>query len=338
MKRKIYLQKKAGSLKNLILKEDILTENRENEVTVEVKSIGLNFADIFAIKGLYSATPKGEFIPGLEYSGVVIRKEKKVNGIEIGDRVMGASKFGSYASHLNIDYRYTRKLKDSWTFEDGASFLVQALTAFYALVILGSIKENRVVLIHSAAGGVGIWANRIAQKFNAFTVGTLGNISKANIIKDENYGALFERNKNFKIEIDKILNGKKPDIILDPVGGRYFKEGYEILNQGGRLITYGSANFNVGRNRPDYLKVLLKYLTRPKIDPMQMINRNKSVMGFNLIYLWDRIEEMGRYTDELIAMDLGKPKIDSVHRFENLKDALYYFQEGRSTGKIVVSI
>ena len=143
-----------------------------------MKAIGLNFADLFAIQGLYSATPKESFIPGLEYSGIIIKKGNDVNDFQVGDKIMGAIRFGAYTTHLNIDQRYILKLPEGWTFEEGASFIVQSLTAYYSLVELGNIKPNYTVLIHSAAGGVGIYANRIAKKFNAFTIGTIGSESK----------------------------------------------------------------------------------------------------------------------------------------------------------------
>jgi alcohol dehydrogenase len=193
-------------------------------------------------------------------------------------------------------------------------------------------------MIHSAAGGVGIWAGRIAKRYNAFIIGTIGDISKASKIQNEKYDVIIERNKDYRTSISAILNSRRPDIILDPVGGKYLRDGYRFLNSGGRLVTYGSANFNVGVSTPNYFKIIYKYFTRPKIDPLQMINHNKSVMGFNLIYLWDKVDEMGIYLDKMITLDLGKPVIDSIYSFENLKEALYYFQKGKSVGKIVVKL
>ena len=162
MRRKSFRISKAGSLNNIKLVEEKLPEPEENEVTIEIKAIGLNFADLFAIQGLYSATPKGSFVPGLEYSGIVIKKGKNVSEFEIGSKVMGAIRFGAYTTHLSIDHRYVIQLPDDWSFEEGAAFIVQSLTAYYSLVELGNIKQEYTVLIHSAAGGVGIYANRMA--------------------------------------------------------------------------------------------------------------------------------------------------------------------------------
>ena len=134
MIRKAYRINGAGSLSNLKLIGEELSEPAANEVMIEVKAIGFNFADLFAIQGLYSATPKGSFIPGLEYSGVILQSGKDVSDFRVNDKVMGVIKFGAYTTHINMDYRYVQKLPYDWTFEEGAAFTVQSLTAYYALI------------------------------------------------------------------------------------------------------------------------------------------------------------------------------------------------------------
>src|SRR5690349_1658971 len=94
--RQVYRVSKAGSLKNLQLQTEVLEEPKPDEVCVQVKAIGLNFADIFAIQGLYSATPPAPFIPGLEFSGEIMAVGSAVENWKVGDKVMGATKFGGY--------------------------------------------------------------------------------------------------------------------------------------------------------------------------------------------------------------------------------------------------
>ena len=105
MQRKAY-RLKAGNVRNLKIITENLPEPAADEVTVEVKAIGLNFADVFAIWGLYSATPPGEFIPGLEYSGVIAKVGSDVTNVKVGDRIMGVTRFGGYCTHLNIGSQY----------------------------------------------------------------------------------------------------------------------------------------------------------------------------------------------------------------------------------------
>ncbi|HNE30414.1 MAG TPA: alcohol dehydrogenase catalytic domain-containing protein, partial [Saprospiraceae bacterium] len=121
----------AGSLADLRLQEFELPAPSANEVSIAVRAIGLNFADVFAIWGLYGATPKGEFTPGLEYAGEVLAVGEGVGHLRPGDRVMGVTRFGAYTTHLNIDARYAIPLPADWDFATGAAYLVQTLTAYY---------------------------------------------------------------------------------------------------------------------------------------------------------------------------------------------------------------
>ncbi|MFK7933569.1 MAG: alcohol dehydrogenase catalytic domain-containing protein, partial [Saprospiraceae bacterium] len=114
---------KTGDINNLKIVHENLSDPAADEVTVQVKAIGLNFADIFAIWGLYSATPEGFFIPGLEYASEKKKVGKNVTNVKVGDRVMGITRFGAYTTHLNIDSRYVIPLPADWDFSSGAAYL-----------------------------------------------------------------------------------------------------------------------------------------------------------------------------------------------------------------------
>ena len=335
MKRKAW-RLKAGNIKNLKLTEEELPQLKEQEVRIAVKAIGLNFADISAILGLYSATPKGEFVPGLEYSGVVEAVGKSVAGRKIGDRVMGIIRFGAYATHINIDHRYVVPIPDRWSFEEGASFLVQALTAHYALINLGELKKDDTVVIHSAAGGVGIYANRIAKKIGAYTIGTVGNPAKVDFVRNEGYDEVIVRRKDFAGKLKKTLDGRALNLLLDPIGGKILMDGYEQLAPMGRVVVYGAAHFSTRTDKPNYIKLLWNYYKRPKFDPLQMTQDNKSVMGFNLIWLYEKVEVMYRIIDSLEQLQLAKPYVGKTYRFDEIPDALREFQGGNTIGKQVV--
>jgi alcohol dehydrogenase len=338
MDRKAYRINKAGSINNLKLISENLSDPSENEVTVQVKAIGLNFADIFAIQGLYSATPKESFVPGLEYSGIIINKGDEVKEFNIGDKIMGAIRFGAYVNYLNINKNYIQLLPQSWSFEEGAAFIVQSLTAYYSLIELGNIKDQSTVLIHSAAGGVGIYANRIAKRFNAYTIGTIGNDMKTDLLKKERYDDVIVRGDDFSEKLKKSLGNRDLNIVLECIGGKIFAESFKQMSAGGRIIVYGAAQFSTGSSSPNYLKIITKYLTRPKVDPLSLSDKNKSVMGFNLIYLWDKVELMKKYLSNILEMNLPKPMIGEVFEFKELLNAVKKFQTGQTIGKVVVLI
>lgn len=338
MERLAYRINKAGSINKLKLVTENLSDPSMNEVTIQVKAIGLNFADIFAVQGLYSATPKGSFVPGLEFSGIITNKGKSVNEFDIGEKVMGAIRFGAYANYLNINKNNIIKIPDGWSFEEGAAFIVQSLTAYYSLVVLGNIQENSTVLIHSAAGGVGIYANRIAKRFYAFTIGSIGDSSKIDLLTKEGYDKVIVRDNNFEEKLKKSINGRDLDIVLECIGGKIFSESFKQMSAGGRIIIYGAAQYSTHNSRPNYFNILTKYLTRPMVDPLSLSDKNKSVMGFNLIYLWDKIELMKKYLENILKMNLPNPLIGKIYDFNDLLIAIKKFQSGKTIGKVVIKV
>jgi NADPH:quinone reductase-like Zn-dependent oxidoreductase len=338
IQRQAYRIPKAGSLEYLKISQEELSDPAPGEVTVEIKTIGLNFADIFAVQGLYSATPEGSFVPGLEYAGTIIKTGEGVKDVKEGDKVMGVTRFGAYTSHLNIDHRYVVPLPDDWGFDEGASFLVQALTAYYALLPLGNLQNDQTVLIHSAAGGVGLMANRIAKKYNAYTLGTVGSGRKIDLLKKEGYDDAIIRDKDFADKLNRSLDGRPLNIVLECIGGDIFKDSFKAMAPMGRLITYGSASFTTHSDKPNYLEIFWKYMRRPKIDPIKLPTYNKSIMGFNLIWIYDQTEMMHRLLDELMSLDIGKPYVGQEFSFEQLPEAMRLFQSGQTMGKVVVRV
>ena len=338
MKRRVYRIPKAGSMNNLKLITEDLPPPEADEVLIRIHAIGLNFADIFALQGLYSATPDGSFIPGLEFSGEVVDAGKAVSGVSTGSKVMGVTRFGAYTDHIMINSDYVVELPAGWSHADGAAFAVQALTAYYALVILGNMQPDSMVLIHSAAGGVGIWANRIAKKKGSYTIGVVGHEDKFSVLKSEGYDLWMVRSADFKAQLMKLTDNVKPDLILECIGGRIFEDSYKILNQQGRLISYGAAHFGNKSPRPDLLVSMWKYLTRPKIDPMEMMKSNKSVMAFNLIWLFEKKHLFHKLIGELLDLDLGRPLVKHTFGFDNMHEALRLFQSGKTTGKVIVEV
>lgn len=328
----------AGNIKNLRMQSSELPQPGPGELTVAVKAIGLNFADITVIWGLYSATPKGEFTPGLEYAGEVLACGENVKRFKPGDRVMGITRFGAYTTHLNIDERYVTPLPEDWTYAEGAAYLVQVLTAYYALGPLGNMHPGYTVLIHSAAGGVGTLANRLAKKMGGITIGSVGNPAKIDLLKKEGVDFPLVRDRYFFENLDKILEERELNLILECIGGRVLLEGFKRLAPEGRSIVYSAADFVHPGNRPNYLRILWKYLRRPLIDPLKLTDGNRGILGFNLIYLYNKVERMHKYLEEIARYDIGKPIVGSTYPFDRLPEAVRALQSGQTVGKVVVVV
>lgn len=328
-----------GNFKELKTKSDKLKTPDIDEVQVSIKAIGLNFADVFSVLGLYSAAPKTEFTPGLEFSGIITEIGSEVTSYQVGDKVMGVTRFGAFATGINIDASYVIHLPKDWSYDEGSAYLVQVMTAYYGLINLGNLQNNMNVLIHSAAGGVGIWANRIAKKYNCYTIGTVGSSEKLDLLKIEGYDKSIVRNEtSFEVDLDKALDNRPLHIIMESIGGRILQVGYNALAPMGRSVVFGSAHYGDRTDRPNYFKLAYKYLRRPKIDPQAMISENKSIMGFNLIYLFEHVDLMHDVLQQIKELDLGRPVIGHTYPFEDLPDALRCFQGGQTKGKVVIQI
>ncbi|MEO0008535.1 MAG: hypothetical protein RJA20_2731 [Bacteroidota bacterium] len=328
----------AGNLANMRATEFELPAPKSDEVSISVKAIGLNFADVFAIWGLYGATPKGAFTPGLEYAGIVEQVGQDVTHLKPGDRVMGVTRFGAYTTQLNIDARYAIPLPQDWNFEQGAAYLVQTLTAYYGMVYLGAMQKNQTVLIHSAAGGVGLQAIQIARAYNCYTIGTVGGESKVNFALDKGYDKVLVRGKNFRDELKAALGDRPLELVMDSVGGDYFMIPFKMLAPMGRVIVFGSARYAAPGDKPNKWHMLKLWLQRPKIDPQILPEKNRGVLGFNLIWLYERAWLLHQLLKELEALNLEAPHVGHVFPFEELPDAVRLFQTGKTVGKVVVTV
>ena len=362
---------RAGSLARLRRVSEPILAPGPGEARVAVKAIGVNFADIFACLGLYSATPRGSFVPGLEFAGVVEEpacapddaaahpaavggapRTVPGNGhaapasvLPPGARVIGLTRFGAYATAVNVDTRFLRPLPEGWSFEEGAAFPVQGLTAWYGLVHLAHVDRGEVVLVHSGAGGVGLNALQILRQRGARVIATVGHRAKQQFLVEraglEPAAVIVRERARFGAQLDAALEAAGApglDVAFDAIAGTFFSAAHARLQPEGRHVIYGAADFMTPGARPDYLRLLPRYLRRPRLDPMQMIAENRSVLAFNLIWLWDAVERLASGYDALERLVVDPPFVGRTFTFEDTPHALQWLQRGESVGKVVVRV
>lgn len=351
MTRDVWRIDRAGSLDRLTRRTEELPPPGPGEARVSVRAIGLNFADIFACLGLYSATPKGSFIPGLEFAGVVeafgppIAGQAAGSGLAVGDAVSGLTRFGGYATALNIGVAYLRPIRLGWSCVEAAAYLVQGLTAYYGLITLGALERGDVVLVQSAAGGVGLQALAIASALGATAVAVVGQEAKRRWLIDQRDLApervVVREPRGFGAALDRALGAAGADgfdVVFDAVAGPYLRPAYDRLRREGRLVVYGAADFMPHHARANYLRLALQYLRRPRLDPLQMMSDNRSVMGFNLIWLWDRASMLAGAVDALDELVTSPPVIAAVRPFNAAPEAMRLLQGGATMGKVVLEV
>lgn len=310
---------------------------RDGEVVVDVKSSGINFADIAARMGIYPAAPKPPFIPGLEAAGVVRRS----NGGEFspGDRVVGFRMFGAQSDTVAFEKDYLFRIPDEMSFEEAAALPLNYLSAYHALLNLANLKSGEVVLIHSAAGGVGTAACQLALHQRATVVAVAGGREKSGYLRELGIERTIDRRRvDFAAEIVKDFPGGV-DVILDPVGGKTFKKNIKLLARGGRIVAYGVADM-MSYGKANILTLLKSVITFPKIKVVDMMRCNFGVLGFDLAGMDGKKDLLIDTFKNVLADYIGgvvKPRVTRIYRPEEVAEAHRYLQSGKSFGKLIIN-
>jgi NADPH:quinone reductase-like Zn-dependent oxidoreductase len=313
------------------------------EVRIAVKAAGINFADTVARVGLYPDSPPVPCVIGYEVAGEIESVGDGVDGHKVGDRVLAGTRFNGYAELVTVPSDMAYALPKKLSFEQGAAFPVNYSTAQAALVTMGGLEQGDRVLIHAAAGGVGIAATQIAKLRGAEVFGT-ASASKHDAIREQGVDhAIDYRSHDFAAEVMRITDGEGVDLVLDALGPTSARKGYRILRQGGCLIVYGASEISTGEQR-DLLaagRAMLKspFATLPWWKGIGVINENKGVFGLNMLHWWDREGNLDRVIDPLLPelqKDRLRPVVAEAFPFDRAADAHRFIAERRNVGKVVL--
>jgi NADPH2:quinone reductase len=216
-------------------------EARPGMALLKVHAIGVNFADTRFRQGTYVVKPKLPDTPGMEAAGVVEAVGEGVAGITPGMRV-AAFTVKAYAEYCQAPAPMIIPLPDFVDFVQGAAFPIQVMTAYHMLHTADSVGPGKTVLVHSAAGGVGLVAVQLAKVAGARVFGTVGSDAKAQLVKEHGADAVINYStQKFADEVLRLTDGRGVDLILDAVGKPTFEEGLRCLAPFGHLILYGRA-------------------------------------------------------------------------------------------------
>jgi NADPH:quinone reductase-like Zn-dependent oxidoreductase len=313
------------------------------EVRIAVKAAGINFADTLARTGMYPDSPKVPCVVGYEVAGEVESVGEGVESFKPGDRVFAGTRFNGQAELVTVRKDMVYELPKQLSFEEGAAFPVNYATAQAGLVVMGGLKEGERVLIHAAAGGVGISATQIAKRIGAEVFGT-ASASKHDAIREQGVDHPIDyRSQDFAEEVRRITGGEGIDVALDALGPSSFRKDYELLRAGGRLIMYGASEVQSGEKRsiPTALRTLAKspFASMPWWKGLGVMNENKGVFGLNMLSWWDREGNIDRAIEPLIpALQKGdlKPVVAEAFPFDQAPEAHRFISERRNVGKVVL--
>ena len=308
-------------------------EPGSGQVRIRVKAAGINFADLMARVGLYPDAPKIPCVVGYEVSGTVAALGDGVDGsLTVGQRVMAPVRFGGYAERVTARADAVVAIPDDLGFEDAASVPLAYATAWEALIRQGNLQSGERVLIHAAAGGVGIAATQIAKRAGAEVWGTASP-------------GKHEAIRGFGVDhpVDYTRSGwerqvPKLDLVMDALGGASFRRSYKLLRAGGRLICFGASGVVSGERR-NLVTAGRTALLMPRFNLLKQMSDSKAVIGLNVLSIWDEFQSAERWRGPLTEMLVNgtiRPVVAQSFPFSQAPEAHRFITERRNVGKVVL--
>ncbi|WP_344598953.1 type I polyketide synthase, partial [Streptomyces violaceusniger] len=309
-----------GTLENLALLPcpDVTEALGENEIRVEMRAAGMNFRDVLNALGMYP----GEAGPlGGEGAGIVTEVGPGVTDLTPGDRVMGIFS-GSFGPVAITDRRVVARVPEDWTFEQAASTPIVFLTAYYAMVDLGGLQPGQSVLVHSAAGGVGMATLQLARHLGAEVFGTASegkwDTLRSLGLDDEHIAS--SRTLDFEKRFLDVTGGRGMDVVLDSLAREFVDAGLRLLPRGGRFLEMGKTDIRI----PD--EVAAEYT-------------GVSYRAFDLMEAGaDRIHEMWSDLISLFESGVLRPLPVRTWDVRRAPDAFRFISQARHTGKVALTI
>lgn len=301
-----------------------------DQVVIDVKACGVNFADTLILIGKYQKRPEGPFSPGFEVSGTVRSMGAKVKGINIGDRVMALPDWGGFAEQVVANAATVIPLSDRVDYDQAAAFQIAYGTSWFGLKYRANVQAGDLVLVHGAAGGVGLTAVECARLLGATVIATAGSGDKCRIARD--HGA--DYTIDYKVENirDRVRDiaaslGKPAgvDVVYDPVGGDVFDQSLRCVAPGARMVLIGFASGTV-----------------PQIPANILLVKNVTAIGF---YFGAYLEQNPAIARQGMGELLGllrdgriTPMISARYPLSDAMSALEAIRNRTATGKLVIEI
>lgn len=314
-------------------------EIKSAEVLIKTETFGLNFADVMARRGLYKAAPALPAVLGYEVVGRITETGNEVKNFSVGQKVVAFTRFGGYAEYAKTSSLAIAAIPDEMNNGIAAALSTQYCTAYHAAYDMANVQEGEYVLIHAAAGGVGIALIQLAKRKGCTIIGTAGSEEKLKFLKELGVDYVINyREKDFAVEIPKLLGDKKPDVIFDPVGGKSFKKGRSLLNIGGRIVGYGASDqLNRKKNFFSGIKLILDF---GFLHPVGLIINSSGVLGVNMLKIADfKPGVLQRSLKNVVDLALKNeihPVVGKEFKASEIGQAHEYFESRKSIGKIVL--
>ena len=341
MLRKIQIEK-PGSYDVLKLVEMPIAEIGGDEVLIEVKACGVNYADGIIRMGLYASAKELHgypITPGFELAGVVLAVGKNVQAYEIGDAVLALTLFGGYCSHIVLKQDRVFKKPNNLSFAQAAALPTVFLTAWFMVHEQVLPKAGDVWLVHSAAGGVGSALCQLGRLAGCEVIGVVGSAHKIESAKSMGATDVIDKSKQDLWQQAERLAPKGFQAIFDANGVSTLKQSYAHLAPMGKLCIFGFASMLPKDGRLNWIKMAWDWLRTPRFSPLDMTQSNKSVLAANLSFLSEHAGLLRTGMQQLLDLfakgDLIAPSISEFPLADAAK-AQALIESGKTIGKLVL--
>ena len=338
--KQVWITGKGGGGK-LQVKEVDLPAPGAGQVRLDVSAAGVNFADIMMRLGLYPDAPRLPAVPGYEVAGTVAELGEGVADLQVGRPVVAMCNFGGYSESLCVPSDLVFPLPEGLDPQRAAALPVNYLTAWQMLRVMAPVGPEDTVLVHSAAGGVGQAAVQLCRLAGARVLGT-ASPAKHEFLRQQGVAAVLDsREKDLASRVRDLTEGQGADVILEPRNGPWIMASYRALAPCGRLVLFGFSHAATGKGAGTFsaLKTLARvpWLT---LNPIRLMNDNRSMAGVNLGRMWDQGHRTGRWLREILRLAAeGQlvPTIDGVFPFSEAAAAHARLEERRNVGKVLLT-
>ena len=313
------------------------------EVLVAVEAIGVNYADCVTRMGLYASAKHYvgfPITPGFEVAGRVAAVGPGVTDLQAGTEVMAVTRFNGYATQVVVkrDQVFPRPAKLS--VQQAAGFAAVFLTAWFALLELAHPRAGDRLLVHSAAGGVGGALVQLGRIAGCKVVGVVGASHKVDPVRLLGADEVIDKSREDLWQAAERISPEGYNVILDANGVSTLQQSYRHLAPVGKLVVYGFHSMLPRKGgRPNRLHLLWDYYRTPRFNPFSLTTRNRSVLGFNLSFLFDRSALLHEAMDQLLGWvedDKLQPLAVHTYPFEQVAQAHRDLESGQTVGKLVL--
>jgi NADPH:quinone reductase-like Zn-dependent oxidoreductase len=330
---------RTGGPEVLAVRETPDPQPGPGEVRIRVRAAGLNFAEVMARQGLYPDAPKPPGVLGYEVAGVIDTAGPDGSGLPPGARVLALTRFGGHADTVCVPAGQVWELPDGMGFEEAAALPVNYLTAYHMLFRVSGLRPGERVLVHMAAGGVGIAVLQLCRTVpRVVTFGT-ASAAKHEVLRAEGCTHPIDyHTEDYAARVRELTDGEGVDVVLDPLGGRDWKKGLRLLRPAGRLVAYGFANLARGPRR-SLATVARQAVGVPLLTPLGLMDRNHSVSGVNLGHLWGQVGMLREEMEALLALWRNgeiRPRVDTVYPFTEAALAHQRLSGRQNVGKVIL--